>query len=148
MKQTNEDGQLSLTRISSIVEQISELRSQGVEVILVTSGAVGCGRMRLRKQGILSANFHQQLRSVGMGSLSASATSGYNSACASAGQLGLMSLYDTLFSQCDVSVSQFLLTSYDFTDESRKKHLRTSMEQIILHGMVPIVNENDAVSGK
>jgi len=59
-----------------------------------------------------------------------------------------MSLYDTLFSQCDVSVSQFLLTSYDFTDESRKQHLRTSMEQIILHGMVPIVNENDAVSGK
>ena len=39
------------------------------------------------------------------------------------------------------------MTSYDFTDESRKQHLSTSMETIIAHGMVPILNENDAVSG-
>lgn len=45
---------------------------------------------------------------------------GYNSACASAGQLGLMSLYETLFSQFDIGISQFLVTSYDFTDEDRQ----------------------------
>ena len=58
-----------------------------------------------------------------------------------------MTLYSTLFSQMDVSVSQFLVTSYDFTDEGRKAHVRYSMERIIDHGMVPIVNENDALSG-
>jgi glutamate 5-kinase len=47
-----------------------------------------------------------------------------------------MSLYAQLFAACDVSVSQFLVTSYDFTDEGRKAHVRYSMEQIISHGMV------------
>ncbi len=84
---TNDDGHFSLTRVSAIVEQISELRQAGVEVILVTSGAVGCGRMRLRKQAILSTNFQQQLRMAGTGApgLSAAETQGYSSACASAG---------------------------------------------------------------
>ena len=48
----------------------------------------------------------------------------YNSACAAAGQLALMSLYDTLFSQCELSASQFLVTSYDFSDDSRRSHLQ------------------------
>ena len=139
------------TVAQAIVEQLSDLRNSGVEVILVTSGAVGCGRMQLRRQALLGANFHDQLRSNSAAAAGTSpdlgTNSGYNSACASAGQLGLMSLYSTLFTQCDVSVSQFLVTSYDFTDEGRRAHLRYSMEQIIRHGMVPIVNENDAISG-
>jgi len=142
---TNDDGRFSLVRLSSLVEQIAELRRAGIEVILVSSGAVGCGRMLLRKQALLSANFHEQLANESGGS--ATQASGYSSACASAGQLGLMSLYDTLFQQVDVAISQFLVTSYDFTDSSRRQHLEASMEEIISHGMVPIVNENDAVSG-
>jgi glutamate 5-kinase len=58
---TNEDGRFSLTRLSAIVEQLAELRNSGVEVILVTSGAVGCGRMQLRRQALLTANFHDQV---------------------------------------------------------------------------------------
>jgi len=75
------------------------------QVVLVTSGAVGCGRLALRKQAILKASFHQQLHASAMQVES----TGYSSAAASAGQLGLMSLYETLFSQCDVGISQFLV---------------------------------------
>lgn len=75
-------------------------------MILVTSGAVGCGRLALRKQAILKASFHQQLHAA-----AADESAGYSSAAASAGQLGLMSLYETLFSQCDVGISQFLVSA-------------------------------------
>jgi glutamate 5-kinase len=91
---TTADGRFSLVRMSALVEQIAALRRDGVEVILVSSGAVGCGRMLLRKQALLSTNFHQQLDSE---KASAAQSSDYNSACASAGQLGLMSFYETLF---------------------------------------------------
>mmetsp|Transcript_45643 Transcript_45643/g.126320 ORF Transcript_45643/g.126320 Transcript_45643/m.126320 type:complete len:721 (+) Transcript_45643:950-3112(+) len=144
----NPDGRFSLSRLAAIVEQIAELQLMGKECILVTSGAVGCGRRQLRKQALLGTTTRQQLTAASSSEDVASASGVfYNSACASAGQLGLMSLYDTLFSQCDISASQFLVTSYDFTDESRRAHLEYSLEQIIEHGMVPIINENDAVSG-
>ena len=104
-------GRFSLTRLSGIVEQIAKLREAGVEVILVSSGAVGCGRRVLSKQALLSSNFHSQLRASSSGdnvSLLNDRTQGYNSACASAGQLGLMSLYETLFGQCEIAVSQVI----------------------------------------
>lgn len=101
--------------------------------------------MHLRKQALLSSNFRDQMKAGA--NTDSTFSSGYNSACASAGQLGLMSLYETLFSQYDVGISQFLVTSYDFTDESRQRHLTHSIEEIVAHGMVPIINENDAVSG-
>jgi len=109
------------------------------QVILVTSGAVNSGRFQLRKAAIMGASFHQQLSQSGP----ETSSSVYSSACASAGQLG--SIYATLFAHCDVSVSQYLVTSYDFTDDARKQHLSDSIDLILAHGMVPILNENDAV---
>lgn len=108
-------------------------------MILVTSGAVNSGRFQLRKAAIMGASFHQQLSQSGP----ETSSSVYSSACASAGQLG--SIYATLFAHCDVSVSQYLVTSYDFTDDARKQHLSDSIDLILAHGMVPILNENDAV---
>ena len=71
----------------------------------------------------------------------------YNSACAAAGQLALMSLYDTMFSTCDIDPSQFLVTQRDFNDEGCRANLKSSLSSIVGVGMLPIVNENDAVSG-
>jgi delta-1-pyrroline-5-carboxylate synthetase len=71
----------------------------------------------------------------------------YNSACAAAGQLALMSLYDTMFSTCDIEPSQFLVTQRDFNDEGCRANLKSSLSSIVGVGMLPIVNENDAVSG-
>jgi glutamate 5-kinase len=129
--------------ISTILYSLYCLLETPKQVILVTSGAVNSGRFQLRKAAIMGASFHQQLSRTGANEETSSV---YSSACASAGQLG--SIYATLFAHCDVSVSQYLVTSYDFTDDARKQHLSDSIDLILAHGMVPILNENDAVRAR
>lgn len=71
----------------------------------------------------------------------------YDSACAAAGQFELMNFYSSLFSQCDLTASQILVTQADFGDKFRLKNLRYAVERLLSLGIIPIVNENDAVSG-
>jgi len=70
----------------------------------------------------------------------------YNSACAAAGQLGLMSLYETMFSQYDITTSQLLVTAFDFTSPERRRNIQFVISQLLKLGIVPLLNENDAVS--
>ncbi|XP_060178515.1 delta-1-pyrroline-5-carboxylate synthase isoform X2 [Lycium barbarum] len=87
---TRADGRLALGRLGALCEQIQELNSQGYEVVLVTSGAVGVGRQRLRYRKLLNSSFLD---------LQKPQTELDGKACAAVGQNGLMALYDTLFSQ-------------------------------------------------
>ena len=70
----------------------------------------------------------------------------YDSACAAAGQFEMMSLYNALFSQMEISAAQVLLTEGDFRNEKNLNNLRYSMERLLSVGIIPIINENDAVS--
>lgn len=70
----------------------------------------------------------------------------YDSACAAAGQFEMMNLYNALFSQMEVSAAQLLLTEGDFRNDDHLNNLRYSMERLLSVGMIPIINENDAVS--
>jgi delta-1-pyrroline-5-carboxylate synthetase len=70
----------------------------------------------------------------------------YNSACAAAGQLGLMALYESMFSQLNVTVSQILVTSSDFASPERRRNIQYVISQLLALGIVPLLNENDAVS--
>jgi delta-1-pyrroline-5-carboxylate synthetase len=83
------------------------------------------------------------LNSVG---ITGKGSSSYSSACAAAGQLGLMSLYETMFNQFDITVSQVLLTSFDFTSPERRRNIQHVISQLLALGIVPLLNENDAVS--
>ena len=71
----------------------------------------------------------------------------YDSACAAAGQFELMNLYSSLFNQCDMTPSQVLLTQGDFQDEERLQNLTYTVDRLLSLGIIPIINENDAVSG-
>lgn len=163
----NEDGRPSLTRLGAIAEQIGELVNSGVEVIFVSSGAVGMGKRLLRRQSRMMMSFKDiknnnesvdkdtSERSSSIVSLldvsdrrhtPAEKKKHYNSACAAAGQFEMMNLYSSLFAQCDVAASQFLVTQTDFVDPDRLSNLTYSIEQNLSVGMVPIINENDAVS--
>lgn len=171
----NEDGRPSLTRLGAIAEQIAELNARGVEVIFVSSGAVGMGKRLLRKQQRMLMSFKDMNieASSGVSSMSHSSlfeATGrsdsflslldlnarphtlaekkkfYDSACAAAGQFEMMNLYSSMFNQCDVSASQILVTQADFVDERRRENLKYSVERLLHHGIVPIINENDAVS--
>ncbi|KAG7356080.1 gamma-glutamyl phosphate reductase [Nitzschia inconspicua] len=174
----NENGRPSLTRLGAIAEQIAELNSSGVEVIFVSSGAVGMGKRLLRKQGRMLMSFRDMnngdhvastddvdnaaihnsknvQRNTSFATLLdvnapphtlAQKKKFYDSACAAAGQFEMMNLYSSLFNQCDVAASQILVTQSDFADPTRLNNLKYSIERLLSLGIVPIINENDAVS--
>ncbi|KAL0321912.1 UNVERIFIED_CONTAM: Delta-1-pyrroline-5-carboxylate synthase [Sesamum calycinum] len=134
---TRADGRLALGRLGSLCEQIHELNAQGYEVILVTSGAVGVGRQRLRYRRLLNSSFADlQKPQVELD----------GKACAAVGQNGLMALYDTLFSQLDVTSAQLLVTDNDFRDPDFRRQLNETVKSLLSLKVVPIFNENDAVS--
>ncbi len=146
------DGFPCLSRIANIVENTANLVRQGKEVLIVTSGAVGIGRQRLKKQAMLRQSMSDVLSQRTAGELSLSsipAENGkisYSSACAAAGQLGLMSLYETMFNQYDIQTSQLLVTAFDFTSPERRRNIQYVISQLLKLGIVPLLNENDAVS--
>ncbi|XP_073114728.1 delta-1-pyrroline-5-carboxylate synthase isoform X4 [Elaeis guineensis] len=134
---TGTDGRLALGRLGALCEQVKELNSQGFEVILVTSGAVGVGRQRLRYRRLLNSSFADlqkpQLELDGK-------------ACAAVGQSGLMALYDCLFNQLDVTSSQLLVTDSDFKDPDFRKQLSQTVNSLLALRVIPVFNENDAIS--
>lgn len=125
--------------------KICTLKNEGRDVLLVTSGSVGIGRQLLSKQKRLSLSVRDVVS--GIPQTTEAEEDGYDSACAAAGQLGLMSLYDTLFSTRQVASSQILVTGYDFTCADRREHIQYCVNSLLKLGIVPIINENDAVSG-
>ncbi|KAJ4840986.1 Delta-1-pyrroline-5-carboxylate synthase [Turnera subulata] len=134
---TRGDGRLALGRLGALCEQIKELNSQGYEVILVSSGAVGLGRQRLRYRKLVNSSFADlQKPQVDLD----------GKACAAVGQNCLMALYDTLFSQLDVTSAQLLVTDSDFRDKEFRKQLDETMKSLLSLRVIPIFNENDAVS--
>mmetsp|Transcript_4554 Transcript_4554/g.16322 ORF Transcript_4554/g.16322 Transcript_4554/m.16322 type:complete len:781 (-) Transcript_4554:159-2501(-) len=133
------DGRLSLGRLGALVEQMEVLKSQGLEVILVTSGSVGIGRQRLRYQHLLHTTVSQRATNHALGVIPPQAA-------AAMGQGGLMALYDTLFGQMDMCCAQLLVTDEDFKNDDFRTALRQTVEDLISVGVVPVFNENDAVS--
>ncbi|XP_016448137.2 delta-1-pyrroline-5-carboxylate synthase isoform X2 [Nicotiana tabacum] len=134
---TRGDGRLALGRMGSLCEQIRELTTQGFEVILVTSGAVGVGRQRLRYRKLINSSFADLQKP--QGDLD-------GKACAAVGQNGLMALYDTLFSQLDVTSAQLMVTDNDFRDPDFRRQLNETVNSLLCLKVVPIFNENDAIS--
>jgi len=169
----NADGSPSLTRLGAIVEQIAELNHAGVEVLFVSSGAVGMGKNLLRKQARLNMSFKDLHKNPKMGGADSAVVTGVGQAAAgltpstsigdlqtidehmetsaaksyaAAGQFELMNLYQSLMSPKGVTASQMLLTQADFQNEHHLKNLRYAVERLLSLGIVPIINENDAVS--
>ncbi len=122
---TYETGRLNLRRIELLSRTLADLHNSGMEVILVTSGAVAVGMSKL---GITSAS--------GIGVKQASAA---------VGQCELMHIYDKLFGEYGCNVAQILLTGDDVADEVRRKNLELTFNSLLEMRTIPIVNENDSV---
>jgi glutamate 5-kinase len=121
------DGKVALGLLCGLVEQIAALRSRGIDVLVVSSGAVGLGAERL---GL--AERPKALEQV--------------QACAAIGQSRLMALYDDAFDRLGCRIAQVLLTEDDFRDPTRHANLRATLHSLLELGVIPIVNENDTVS--
>ncbi|KAF1895630.1 hypothetical protein Lal_00041911 [Lupinus albus] len=136
---TRSDGRLALGRLGDLCEQLKELNTNGYEVILVTSGAVGVGRQRLRYRRLANSSFSDLQRPQGD-------DDDDGKACAAVGQSSLMALYDTMFSQLDVTSSQLLVNDGFFRDTAFRKQLSDTVNSLLHLRVIPIFNENDAVS--
>lgn len=125
---TDSDGQFNVAQLEPVAHGIAQLKKDGRQVVLVSSGAVGLGRGRL--------GLHRdRLNDMVM-----------RQACAAVGQSLLMHEYEKLFQQFGVHIAQVLLTEGDFVDRTRYSNLRETMETLLKLGVLPIVNENDTVS--
>ncbi|KAJ3668920.1 hypothetical protein LUZ60_010870 [Juncus effusus] len=135
---TRSDGRLALGRLGAICEQVKDLISKGYEVIMVTSGAVGVGRQRLRYRQVLNSSILD---------LQKAQKEMDGKTCAGVGQSGLMALYEALFNQLDVTISQFLVTDNDFKNPDFRHQLGETVNSLLeLRGVIPVFNENDAIS--
>nr|CAC82184.1 pyrroline-5-carboxylate synthetase 1 [Medicago truncatula] len=134
---TRQDGRLAVGKLGALCEQIKELNILGYEVILVSSGAVGLGRQRLRYRKLIQSSFADlQKPQVELD----------GKACAAVGQSSLMATYDDLFSQLDVTSAQLLVTDNDFRDQDFRNQLSETVKSLLALKVIPIFNENDAVS--
>lgn len=124
---TRPDGTLDTTIVSSLVDQIVFLRKEGYEVILISSGAVACGRTLVSPRETLDEVQQRQLYSA-------------------LGQVKLMNLYARLFGDWGVQVGQILTQKKNFEAGEEYSNQKSCMEVMLHCGVVPVVNENDTVS--
>ena len=125
---TASDGQFNAAHLEPVARTIALLMKEGRQIVLVSSGAVGLGRGRLRLH-------RDRLNDMVV-----------KQACAAVGQSLLMHEYEKLFRSHDISLAQVLLTEGDFVDRTRYSNLRQTMDALLKLGALPIVNENDTVS--
>ena len=124
---TRKDGTIDITRMSSLVDQIADLRRSGKEVILVSSGAVACGRSMLKVSKKLDSVDQRQLFSA-------------------IGQVRLINLYYQLFRDHGIRIGQVLTMKESFSTRREYLNQRNCMEVMLRSDVLPIVNENDTVS--
>jgi glutamate 5-kinase len=122
-----EEGGIAEERFASFVEAVAKLKSDGREVLLVSSGAVGLGFKQL---GLPRRPEPLPLKQ----------------ACAAVGQGRLMALYSQAFDRLGVETAQVLLTEEDFSNRRRYLNLRSTITRLLELNVVPIINENDTVS--
>ncbi|RFZ84644.1 glutamate 5-kinase [Mucilaginibacter terrenus] len=124
---TQPNGLPDQERLSHLVDQVAAISKQGIEVILVSSGAVASGRSLIKVGDKHDAVAARQL-------------------LASIGQVKLINTYAQLFEKYDTLCSQVLVTKEDFRDRVHYLNMRNCLEILLQNQVVPVINENDVVS--
>lgn len=123
---THKTGRLNIRRVEQLVKTLADLQNAGNEIMLVSSGAIGLGMSKLGMSKRPTDTPTKQ-------------------ACAAVGQCELMYMYDKLFSDYSLTVSQILLTKYVLI-EDRRQNVENAVERLLQLGTIPVVNENDTVA--
>ena len=124
---TRRDGTLDVTRMSALVGQVAELHKAGVEIILVSSGAVASGRSEIHPAKKLDSVDQRQLFSA-------------------VGQAKLINRYYELFREHGIPVGQVLTMKENFATRRHYLNQKNCMTVMLENGVIPIVNENDTIS--
>ena len=124
---TAEDGSLAVGRLARILDEIIPFTINSVkQIVIVSSGAVGLGRVRLGLSGPLSLSEKQ--------------------ACAAVGQSVLIQNYNMVLSRFGLMAAQILIASEDLKNESRRQNLLATLQEMERFPLVPVINENDVTS--
>ncbi|MDR1556941.1 MAG: glutamate 5-kinase [Tannerellaceae bacterium] len=124
---TRKDGTLDITRMSALVDQVSDLHRQGLEIVLVSSGAVASGRSEISVEKKLDPVSARQLYSA-------------------VGQAKLINRYYELFREHGITCGQVLTTKENFSSRTHYLNQKHCMEVMLENKVIPIVNENDTIS--
>ena len=124
---TRKDGSLDVTRMSALVDQVAELHRHGIEVVLISSGAVASGRSEVKPGKKLDPVSARQLYSA-------------------VGQAKLINRYFELFREHKIACGQVLTTKENFGSRTHYLNQKHCMEVMLENKVIPIVNENDTIS--
>ena len=124
---TRKDSTLDITRMSALVDQVAELHHAGMEIVLISSGAVASGRSEVKVGKKLDSVSARQLYSA-------------------VGQAKLINRYYELFREHGLMCGQVLTTKENFGSRTHYLNQKHCMEVMLEHGVIPIVNENDTIS--
>lgn len=122
----HDNGKLNVSRMEKLVRVLSDLKNQGKDIILVTSGAIGVGAGRLGVKNKKDIKIKQALAAVGQGIL--------------------MQFYEKLFSEYNTTVAQILLTKEDVEKGLRRQNAINTIRALLDFDIIPIINENDTVA--
>ena len=126
-----ETGDLDYIKLEVLVRELCNLKNQGKDVVLVTSGAIAQGKkvMHLREEDI---NEHNRIA--------------IKQACAAIGQSRLMMTYERIFSEYNQVTAQILMTKNTIVDDLNRYNAHNTFSQLLQMGVIPVVNENDTVA--
>lgn len=120
-------GNINLSKLEKLVRVLTNLRNEGKEVVLVSSGAIAVGRKTL---GLIKKPTEISMKQ----------------ACAAVGQAQLMMIYQKLFSEYSQVAAQILMTKNTMLNDVSRKNAKNTFDELLKMGVIPIVNENDTVS--
>ncbi len=122
-----ETGNLNLTKLEHLVRELCNLRNRGMDICLVSSGAIAVGRQTL--------GLAERPKDIST-----------KQACAAIGQARLMMIYQKLFAEYNQVAGQILMTKNTMINPVARQNARNTFEELFRLGAIPIVNENDTVS--
>ena len=128
--QHKETGDLDYTKMEVLVRELCNIRNQGKDVILVTSGAIAVGKKAIGISKIEKEEGHLGLKQ----------------ACAAVGQAKLMMIYQKMFAEYNQTAAQVLVTRDTIINDLSRYNAKNTFSELLNLGVIPIVNENDTVS--
>ena len=129
--QHKETGDLDYVKLEKLVRALCDIRNQGKEVVLVSSGAIAAGK---------------QVFKISHADLSGDNPIAVKQACAAVGQAKLMMVYQKLFSEYSHTAAQILMTKNTIVDDLNRYNANNTFLELLKLGAIPIVNENDTVA--
>lgn len=122
-----ETGDVNILKLDKFAQVLTDIRSRSIDVIVVSSGAIGAGRTAL---GIKERPSELPVKQ----------------ACAAVGQARLMMIYQKLFAECNQTIAQMMVTKHTLTNAISRVNAQNTIRELLSMGVIPIINENDPVS--